>query len=759
MNNESLIKTQQWIEMPVQHEPVIARSEYSADPQRGSILDYCRTLRRQKLALCIFGILGLVAGVGISFSQKPMYRATTAVEIQDNKDDLLATKMLDTSNSTTPAEAPTDVQTQVRILQSKSLIERALNKLRSASDEEAKAKSRSASLTPLRAGSPGTVTREGESLEQISKRLKVNQSGETRIVEIAFDAGDPVEAARFANALTSEFIQANMESHLEMNRRTTDWLLSQLDDLRGKLKTSETALQNYARQQGLIYTNGSESISEEKLRQLQTELSKAQAERVDRQSRSEVAHSVTDDTVPDVLNDNNLRAMESSLTDLRRQEADLGVVFKPDYTKAKRIRAEIEALESAIAAKRTEIVSRVDHELLESQRREQLLAGAYTRQMRFVADDSDKSIQYDMLKHDVDTNRQIYQAMLQRVKESSIASALKATNVRVLDPANPPDRPYKPNLPANSGAGMLCGLMIGVAGILVRAKANASVQEPGEAGLLLGIPELGVIPAAQTGRKRVAPARGLLLSSMQSETPETASTYPENSSVIADSFRSVLASILFTSARRRQQVLVVTSANPGEGKTTAATNLGATLANMKRKVLLIDGDIRSPRLHSIFGLDNSLGLTNVLQQIAHHDVPKIHSPIRQTAIPNLHVLTSGPAVESGADLLFSTSMPALIARYREEYEMILIDTPPMLLMPDARFLSRVADGVVLIARAGKTGRDAIQAACRRLLEDRTPIVGVVLNDWNSKLSKYSYYSNYKDSAAGQPGTVVDVLGA
>lgn len=687
-----------------------------------------------------------------------MYRATTAVEIQDNKDDLLATKMLNTSNSTIPAETPTDVETQVRILQSKSLIERALERLQTSADEKAGTQSRSASESQIIIGPSGTATRE-DAVEKTSKQLKVSQSGQTRIVEISFEDGNPDRAARFTNALASEFIQANMESHLEMNRRTTDWLLSQLDDLRGKLKSSETALQNYARQQGLIYTNGNESISEEKLRELQAELSKAQAERVDRQSRSEVAHSVTDDTVPEVLNDNNLRAMESSLTDLKRQEADLRVVFKPDYTKTKRVQAEIQALESAIAAKRNEIVSRVDHELLESERREQLLAGAYARQMRFVADDSDKSIQYDMLKHDVDTNRQIYQAMLQRVKESSIASALKATNVRILDAAIPPDHPYKPSLPVNTGAGMLCGLMIGVAGILLRARTNASVQEPGDAGLLLGVPELGVIPAAQTSRKRIAPARGLLLASIQNETSEIASAYPENSSVIADSFRSVLASILFTGTRRRQQVLVVTSANPGEGKTTAVTNLGATLANMKRKVLLIDGDIRSPRLHSIFGLDNSLGLTDVLQQIAHHEVPKIHSPIRHTGIPNLHVLTSGPAIESGADLLFSTSMPALIARYREEYEMILIDTPPMLLMPDARFLSRVADGVVLIARAGKTGRDAIQSACRRLFEDRTPIVGVVLNDWNSRMSKYSYYSNYKDSTAGKPGTVVDVLGA
>lgn len=760
MNNESLIKTQHWIQMPADQSPMQARAEHSVDPQKGSVLDYWRILRRRKLPLITFGIVGLAAGLAVSFCQKPLYRATTALEIQDNKNEASAAKMLAPTNESTPADSLTDVQTQMRILQSRTLIKRALDKLQATSEKEGIVNS-SLAASHLRLPPGLHHSAKGEDLlEKVAKQLKVSQSGQTRIVEVSFDANDPVQAARFANALTAEFIQQNLESRLDMSRRTTDWLVSQLDDLRGKLRISEAALQNYARQQGLIYTNNnSQSISEEKLRELQSELSKAQAERVDKQSRAEVAHSAAGEVVPDALNDSNLRAMESTLTDLRRQEADLQVVFKPDYTKTKRIQAEISTLETAIKAKHAEIVSRVDQELLESQHREQLLAGAYTKQMRSVADDSEKSIQYDMLKHEVDTNRQIYQAMLQRVKESSIDSAMKATNVRVLDPANPPEHPYKPNLPVNSGAGIICGLMIGAAVLLIQTRTDASVQEPGDAGLLLGIPELGVIPAAETGRKRLNPVQAKVLGAKEMDMPEAEGSYPGNSSVLADSYRSVLASILFAGSRKRQQVLVVTSANPAEGKTTAVTNLGATLANMNRKVLLIDGDIRSPRLHDIFGLDNSVGLTNVLQQIARHEVPKSHSAIRETAIPNLYVLTSGPAVESGADLLFSTSMPALIARYREEYGMVLIDTPPMLLMPDARFLGRVADGVVLIARAGRTGRDAIQAACRRFLEDHTPVVGVVLNDWNSKLSSYGSYSSYKDSVAGQPGAVLNVTGA
>jgi uncharacterized protein involved in exopolysaccharide biosynthesis len=267
-----------------------------------------------------------------------------------------------------------------------------------------------------------------------------------------------------------------------------------VDELRGKLQKSEDALQAYARQHVLIYTADKQVVSEDKLRQLQTELSQAQSDHADKQSRFEVARTAPPDTVPEVLNDGNLRTMENNLVDLRKQQAEMAVTFKPDYAKAKMLRAEIATLEAAIGDKRSAIVSRLENELHESERREELLAAAYARQTRVVTDDSEKSIQYDMLKHEVDTNRQIYQVMLERVKESTIASALKATNVRIVDPAKAPLHPYKPQMPANAAAGLLAGLLFGVAGVIVRSKASGSVQEPGDTAMLLGVPELGVIP-------------------------------------------------------------------------------------------------------------------------------------------------------------------------------------------------------------------------------------------------------------------------
>jgi capsular exopolysaccharide synthesis family protein len=745
MSNDSLIKVRDWVEAPGPVAPLSSYTAYSAEPQAGSALAYWGVLCRSKLAIAVLGAVGLAIGIGVGLLQSPAYQATTSLEIQDQKDDVLGTKLFNpNSESPVSSDPSNDIQTQIKILQSRSLIERALDKSGIGSPEDLGSDfARLKRLFNLPA-KPAASSGGDELVEKVAKNLHVTSAGQTRIIEISFEASDPLLAARFTNALTAEYIEQNLQARLLMSRKTSEWLLGQVDDLRGKLKHSEDALQSYARENGLVYTGDKQSISEEKLRQLQSELSKAQSDRVEKESRYEIARGTRTEIVPEVLNDSSLRAMENSLTDLRRQEAELAVTFKPDYTKTKRIRAEIEALEAAVAGKGDDIVARLDNELKESQRREQMLASAYSHQTRLVADDSEKSVQYDMLKHDVDTNRQVYQAMLQRVKESTVASALKATNVRVLDPAKVPSRPVKPNLPLNSLGGLLCGLMLGISAVLFRSKVNGSIQEPGEASQLFGIPELGAIPASnrlgiKTGaRSQLSIAGGkktsrhLLLSEI--ELP-----------ALADSFRAVLASILFTETKNRHRVLVVTSASPAEGKTTTISNLGVALANMRGKVLLIDGDIRSPRLHDIFGLDNTEGLTTVLQQIA-TSATNTETFIQQTSTPNLDVLTSGPDMQAGVDLLFSRTMPALIAQLRDQYDMILIDTPPMLIMPDARVLGRVSDAVVLVARAGQTARTAMQAAVRRFVEDQTPILGVVLNDWNIKNSAYKYYSDYQRSA-------------
>jgi receptor protein-tyrosine kinase len=334
--------------------------------------------------------------------------------------------------------------------------------------------------------------------------------------------------------------------------------------------------------------------------------------------------------------------------------------------------------------------------------------------------------------------------MLQRVKESSIVSAMRASNVRVVDLARPAKSPYKPRLALNSLLGLFLGGFLGAVLIIVRERADRSIQSPGDLSLYMNVPELGVIPAAEKTGKR-----NLLYGLRKDEVAVDGKlgngrvelvTWQRKPSPVAESFRAALTSILFTGHNGdRPRVIVFTSPSPREGKTTVVSNLGIALAEIHRRVLLIDADMRKPRLHDIFGLPNESGLSTFLRDGDAELGPELFA----TEVNGLYVLPSGPGDAGIASLLHSPRIPELLRRLRQKFDMVLIDTPPMLQMPDARVLGRVADGVILVVRSNETMRDAALAAKDRLEGDGTRVIGTVLNNWDLKQSStYGYGYGY-----------------
>jgi len=339
--------------------------------------------------------------------------------------------------------------------------------------------------------------------------------------------------------------------------------------------------------------------------------------------------------------------------------------------------------------------------------------------------------------------------MLQKLKEASIAAALRASNIRVVDPAKTPALPYKPNLVRSAELGLLCGIFLAAAFIIMRERSDRSIQEPGESSFYLGLPELGIIPSngprrrvrvvvkpTMSGKTQSAEVkRTLPLARQRSELI----TWQQKHSLAAEAFRATLVSILFSGENgSRPRVMVVTSTSPAEGKSMLVSNLGIAVAEVNQKVLLIDADLRKPRLHNIFSLKNDRGLIDLLRsKDATKSLPE--GLVQGTDIPDLYVLTSGSTAANTTSLLYSNRMPEILRMLRAEFETIFIDTPPMLQIPDARLLGRMADRVILVVRAGKTTRDATLAARQRFLEDGTPVMGTILNDWNPKRSPNGYY--------------------
>ncbi|HTM48836.1 MAG TPA: polysaccharide biosynthesis tyrosine autokinase [Bryobacteraceae bacterium] len=699
--------------------------------------DFWRILRRRKGALVLFGAAGTLAGVLCMLPQTPLYQARTSLEIVGLNENFLNTKQVRPLAEPGAVSDAADLQTQIRILLSDSLLRRVLDKLRPGAlpalgapglfaawrrlfhiDDTAPAGSRAAALLEAQSG------------------IRVRSAGSSRILEISADSPDPGRAADLANTLAGEFIAQNLEARSKATRDTNRLLNGQLEEMRRKLEQAEQRLQAYAKQSGLMFTSDDVSVAQDELGRMKEALSIAETDRITRQSRYEMALASPPETLPDVLNDQSLRDYRARRADLRRQLADLDPTYTPEHPKVIRAQAQLAATESALERERADILKRIENEYQEARRKALLLANAYHEQARLAAKESEAIIRYNILKREADSARQLYDTLLQQMKQSDIAAATRSGNIRVIDEARVPASPYKPDRLLGAAAGLLIGLMAGVVVLVMRDRGDRSIRQPGDASFFLNLPELGVIPSgnghAARRLARLLPFNG---AGRQAGGIELV-TWLKKPSLISESFRSTLLSILFANGGRQAQTLVIASGEPSEGKSTVASNLALALAETGKKVLLIDADLRRPKLHEIFGLSNEHGLSDILSGAPLNGAGSPLGLIRATRAPGVFLLTSGPDA-APAPLFHGPRMPDLLRRLRKDYAAILIDTPPMLQLPDARLLGSMADQVILVARCGRTSRDSLLAVRRRFSEDGASVLGTVLNDWDPASAPYA----------------------
>lgn len=740
---------------------------------RSLLLESFDVVRRHKGALALIALFGLSFSLLVTLSQTPIYQARASLEIRNLNENFLNLRDI---NPTVPSidedgsgAAQVDL-TQVKILQSASVLERVITTLNLEKKLTGK-NGKNGGLFSARRGALGLSTwRKALGLPQskplspretvlglIRKNLTVKAEPDTRLVEITYDSKDPQLAADFVNTLTSEFIKQNLEARSNTTQQTGEWLAGQLENVRAKLEESEEELQNYAQSSGLQFTSqevGSnvveDNVAEEKLRQLQEQLSIAHGDRVAKQSIYESASTAPPESLPEVLDDKTLEDYHVKLTDLRRQLAELSVTLTQANPAVKKVHDQIGALELALEKERANVIQRIRNEYDTSYRRENMLAANYTSEASQVSEQAGKVAHYNILKSDVDSNRQLYDSMLRNVQEAGMSSALQDSNIRVVDPATVPERPYKPNPLLNSALGLFGGVIFGLIFIVMRERSNRSIQAPGEATSSFGLPELGVIPALGAERSRFfsyyqekGRRTGLTLKKEKQSLQVELITAQRTPSVLADCFRAATTSILYAGENgTRPRVIAVTSGNMREGKTTIASNLALAFAEISSSVLLIDGDLRKGRLHEIFHVSNSWGISDLL---AGRKPPEgLSKAYFETRYEHLCLLPSGSTPSSIAGLLHSQQALEFLNKMREAFQIVIIDTPPMLQMPDARVLGRLADGIVLVVRSAQTTRDEAAAAAKRLLEDGSRVLGTILNDWNphktsSKPFEYQHY--------------------
>ena len=734
--------------------------------QEGQLFEYWRVITAN------FGwmLLLTVAGGGLGFIvaefQPAMYQARTVLDIRSLNENLLSSREGSAMGATESVLPEAYLQTEIKILQSDSLRKRAIDRLPVPKPVQGL---HAADVPFWRSATglldPAMIPRR-QLLEDAAKRVKIRALGNTRIVEMLCAARDAQLAADVCNSLAQTYQQHNSDSRYESTKETGEWLQNQLDEVRKRLTKAESELKDEARESATLIDSGGENLAQGKLQQLQAELARAQADRMAKQSEYDTAAGAAAAALTLTSDSEPLREYRMRLTDLRRQLAEVSATKTPEHYEYRQLKSQIAEIQSAIVKEQSDLVNRLRTSYESAKRHEGLIEAAYEQQASNVLQHGDKAVKYMMLKRDVETERKLYETLLQKVNEVGLATALRTSTINVVDQAVAPGAPYTPSQTLNVVVGLFGGLIVGFTFSFLRVRADHTLHRPGEASVVLQLRELGVIPAVRSRTfklllNRAKPEPRKTISELVGEdvpgsggqtavvkyNPSSAialATWLRNPPDMAEAFSGAMNSLLFASGDGSSaKVIVVTSPEPGDGKTTVATNLAISLAQIGRRVVIVDGDLRKPRLHDIFGKEVNAGLADILDDTTAIDDAVLADSIFETQVKNLSVLPTKSAGEGISAKLHSGRMRTLLERLRRDFEVIIIDSPPMLNVSDARVLGWLSDGVLLVLRARRTTRDAALAARECLLQDGIVVVGTILNDWlATRDSKYGSYGAY-----------------
>ena len=702
------------------------------------LLDVWQLLRGHLGLIGTIGVLGAIAGALLTFYETPQYRAHTTVEVQPPA----ATAMGFASAQPGEAESvETYIRTQTKILLSDTLRSRVIAKLTETN--------RLSSYSPpdrlsslrriLHLSSPPLSGKSGPARVPPFE-FKVT-ADTTHIVELSCDSADPRFAADFVNTVAEEFTQMQLETRWDASKRTTAWLNDQMAEMKRKVEDGEARLRENAISSGIMITDGKDAIPEDKLKEIQHELSTAIGERINFESIYEIAGKN-----PAAVESERLSGYQSELAKLRQQLSELRLKWTEEHPDVRRAKVQIADLEATINREQSGTLARIRDQYLTAQRREDLLKDAYATQSRIVLDHASRYAAYDILKREVDTDRELYSALLQKVRESGVTSAFSTNNVHVVDRAGVPSSPYRPSMKINVAGGLFGALVFAIGLVILGDQVNRSLKSPGETTAHLRVPELGVIPAYVASSSLQSQGSPKVLGALDQNGKKPSDLVElvmrnDAQSLVAESFRNVLTSILLSdSSEDRPRVIVMTAAGRQAGKSSSVSNLALALAEIGQKVLVIDADLRRPKQHLIFDTSNSWGLTDILQERTPLKDCPLEVIARPLESPGLYLLPSGPQCANVSSLLYSNRVGELLQRVRREFDTVLIDTPPVLMVADARVVGRLADASILVIRAGETTRDMAFQAKQRLVDDGIVVLGTILNQF--RLKSRAQYSNY-----------------
>ena len=699
--------------------------------------------RRWLVLITFFSVLTPVA-IWV-FWQKPIYRAHALLEIQKESRDILTPQDLFAPDVVSDAY----LETQYKILESDFLVDQVMDQLGLDQLQEFVR----SSWRPWRRQKTRTEARQG-ALALFRDRLEVTPVRRSRLVEISFESQDPELAARVVNTLASDYIDQANEARLEASQKASQSLSRQLATVRAKLEESETALHTFVGMNNLVFleTGGGNkgNLVDERIRQLQEELTKAQAARIEKEALYNLVQRGDYASLPGVFESKPIQDLTVQLADLERQLAQLTTTFTPDYPKAQQLQNQINAIEAALSRERRHAAEQITNQYVAALKWERLARHELEQQQQRAYGNAKQFAEYDRLTREVDTNQNLYTGLLQHLKEAGFSSALNVSEIRVVDPAMPPQVPASPKVALNLALASALGLVLGVGLAFLTESMDQTFKSPEEMEGFLGSTLLAAVPCIRSPRGRNSllpfferdplggPARTnemcLAITLFPRSSPQSNSATSEQAT-LCEAFFCLSTSLLLYAASHQLSSILIASAEPGEGKTTVAINLSRVLAEHGRRVLLIDMDLRNPSIQKIFDAGSPSGLVTYLT-----GKNEWRSSVRATAVGGLDVLLCGLPPPNPVKLLTCGLTRKLMIETSKEYEFVIIDSSPLLRVPDARILASMVDGVILV-NSGTTPRHLAQRAKTSVIRTGAKVMGVVLNKFNCTNDRYYGYGN------------------
>jgi capsular exopolysaccharide synthesis family protein len=705
--------------------PETNQSGFSTTVTDTTLSEALIVLRKRRWVLIIAVLLGLAYGVFKAESQPKLYDAYGRIQVRSGSSNQYRVSAVQGYGD----DSSQKLMTEIEILKSDSLMLKVCREMDLSNNADFLEKSGPVPHTTLDDG----IIRQ-DTVHRLQSNLHIALVPKTDIIRISYSSFNPKLSADIVNKVIADYIQRSYQTRFESTQHVSEWLSGKLDDLKQEVETSQEQMMDMQRRLGILGFDPAHNQISASLDDLAKAQGAAKLARIIAEARYRVLSGMDPNSIEGSIETTpgtapgELNVLRGQLASSRASYAQLGASLAPNHPQMKALKAQIDELLKEIDAEQSRLLLQAKQNYVVARANEDQTTAALESQKADAYKLRDQLVEYTLRQREFEENRTLYDSLQQRLRTASVESGLESMDIEVVDQALPPAAPVLRPQSTVILTALAFGVLAGIVVAFLMESLDTGLRSIAEIESITELPSLAIIPRA---RRSSADQAGTLTTAQRN-----IGILTQPKSQFAEAFRSLRTSLLLSTAGHPPRCIVLTSATPSEGKTTAASNLAAILAQRDTRVLLIDGDLRRPNIHHRFGLNGKIGLTTVLT-----GATKLEETVQVVPeIPNLSILPSGPVPPFPTEMLSSGAMEAILKRCEELYDYVVIDSPPILSVTDGVILARQADAVVLIVRHGKSSKHVVRRARDILLRSGAGITGIVLNavDLNSP-EYYGYY--------------------